>query len=264
MIKPEYVYRFDTIDSYLNTVTTCERHGDHGRTENYDFTMTYSFEEALNLARKGWADGAKQAREFRGYVSEAIQTQHVNKGTWRKTLTGGGVRVPAYIQGRPDCFLSYKQIRDTKFVTLVYTGGASGSISPKILMKKGLMTAAVVDLLESQNIRVKLILAYANNNVTELYVTLKEHSESLDIDRIAFWIGHPSAFRRIRFAFYETIENSEIRQAGNGQGQSENPTEQGDIFIPRSFTATVEPQWATIDSSINHVRGLLAAKGITL
>jgi hypothetical protein len=263
-MQPENVFKFDTIEKYLAAVDTHVRFGNSGRwgKERYDFTHTKSFDEALTLARRGWTDGANKARKFQGSLSETISTQSAPKGTWRKTMTGGAIRVPAYIQGRPDCFLTYKQVRETKFITMVYTGGASGGIDAEVLVRKGTMVAAAIDLLEARNIRVKLVLGYNNNEVTELYVTLKEHSESLDLDRIAFFIAHPSALRRIRFAFYETIEDSFIRSAGNGNGRSYDPTFKGDVFIPRSFLT--ESQWSSVESTMEHIRQLLKVKGIEL
>ena len=261
-------FKFETVAQYLAAV---ERPKFGSRHLSYGFTLTHSLDQAIGLARKGWSKGAEKAREYSGRVSETIQTQHVNRGTWKKTFTGGAVRVPAYLQGRPDCFLRYKQVRETKFITLVFVGGASGGVDTDTMITKGALVASTVDLLEARNIRVKVILAYGSahgfvndpsSNVGEVYVTLKEHNESVDLDRLAFWLAHPSAMRRIRFAFYETLEDSNVRTAGNGSGHSTDVSFQGDVYVGKSHLS--DSTWSSLERSAAYVKQVLAAKGIEL
>ena len=106
--------------------------------------------------------------------------------------------------------VSVKQ-KKTPGVHLVYEGGVNCGFDDSDLATYGARMLALVSLCIRQQIPVKLSITDStegllrdNNGVVTMEVTIKEFEEPTNIRKIAYWIAHPSVFRRLNFAWMET------------------------------------------------------------
>jgi len=95
-------------------------------------------------------------------------------------------------------------------------------------------------------------------------VTIKKYDESLDLDRIAFFLAHPSANRRLAFSFKETLPSA-WRTAVNVPGNYGYPCDTedtGDLYF-RTMHGRDEA-WSSAEGAVGEVKKMLSDKGISI
>ena len=275
---PKQTFIFETIEAFLQAsagpsdMDTCDR---TSRLEisqrGDDFFMSETFEAALELAIKGWPEGAKQARTISISAAENLQRTAAPRREWHRAVYGGGgLLVNSYLQGQPDCYLHKIKERSNNFIRLVLNVGAVGAVSSEILVRRGVTAAAVCEYLELNCYRVKIQFAYRNASGdydAEWLVTLKNFNESLDLDRIAFFLGHPSCLRRLIFSHEETF-SAPWRRAlniGNNYGRGSDTGREllgeDSIYLGRADTGN---NWHSVEAAIVEMKTVLAKKGIKI
>jgi hypothetical protein len=177
-----------------------------------DFYGTETFEDALEVAKRGWPEGAAKAQEILGELGDVIESIVGNRAAgYGYDVSGEYCDVGLFLSGEPECFgveIEQGPI-ERPFVKIVANLGASGSVSGTSLIARGVAIVAAVDILESLGRRVELWAAKATEphsgrlSEYELYVPLKSADQPLDIDRVSFAIAHPSFLRRLVFSVNE-------------------------------------------------------------
>jgi hypothetical protein len=178
------------------------------------FSGTDSFEHAVKLAEEGWTEG----REFMGQIVDKldhITTKLVTRPETVLDVTGDYVDVAVYLEGIPECMVQWQEVETTKRVArIMVNGSVSSGTSKEVIKWRGATVLALIDRLEAQGIRVELDLI---NNVVRgghsstTFVTLKEASEPLHLDRLAFHLAHPSSLRRLMISLKETRGKEEVQ-----------------------------------------------------
>ena len=171
-------------------------------TKASEFTGYASFDDALKFVETGWSDGHKEVVkgmsgmiEQRGY----LEGDELNPG-----MSGSVVDVVAFIEGRPDCYMDFEEIEDSRPVLKVGVQfSAQAKYSSQCFTNRGSAMLSLVEILEASGIPVEL-WGYANtqycNEIQRIDVLLKPSSEPIDIDRIAFVLAHSAFYRHIGFA----------------------------------------------------------------
>jgi len=261
---------FDSLESYL---AYCEQPSDmpasltksrhNGRQE---FMGTVTFAEAIDLARHGWTEGATMAKEYSAELHSKLDHPEAIE-EWKRTINGGGsIDMAAFNQGRPDCFLNFEQGEDAeRFISIHYNARLSGAVDTAACVRRGVMVAALIDALESNGYRTRFTFAFANsaiasNYTVEVYVTVKDYSESLDLDKIVFLTAHPAAHRRINWSFKELLPDMERRHldVGDGYGGPARLTDPADL----SFNEC--NNFHTTDDAAAYIRELLTKYEVTI
>ena len=263
---------YPSIEEYIEA---CDKPGlqdkaSHSSSENRG---TRTFAEALKIARQGWAEGAEQAKALGMRIASDLHVHEDYKKTWKLSVQGGGNLVlPNYIQGKPECFRHYARVSVPKFIHIVFNGTASWGVTTESLIKKGVACAAVVDMLETHGFRCKVDKSVVNSGVSdksyiESITTLKDYGESLDIDRLVFFLAHPSSFRRLEFARWEylgiKIGGNFREEVGidNNYGLQAESRDQGDIYFQKSRLHT---GWDNEEEAEIKIREILKAQGLEL
>lgn len=193
----------------------CETSHDIGRD---DFFWTSNFGEAVTLATNGWADGSARVIARRDGLEPwlaAAKSAKVRRQGYE--VTGDYVDVGRYLSGEPECFGIEVDADggniNGRVVSIRLNQAVSGSVEAEAIAARGVVVLLAVDLLEACGTRCEVILSKGsvssnhNGSVKDLQVdssvTVKRAGEAVDLDRLAFWIAHPAAFRRFGFRINE-------------------------------------------------------------
>jgi hypothetical protein len=206
--------RYDSFDAFLSQAKVVPRHQDSGSSRtNKDahWSGTKTFDEAVALAERGWAEGAAEALHLRGSIDAAVrQIVASRQAQFAWDVTGDAVDVGKYLSGEPECFLTQVDDGESasgKVVKIVANLAASGAVSTKSLFARGAVILAAVDILESLGHRVELWIAHGSSNdrvgIFQQFTLVKPASQPLDVDRIAFCLCHASCLRRLSFSIME-------------------------------------------------------------
>lgn len=176
------------------------------------FFGTDSFEEAVDLASRGWAEGAENALAIRARFSGLVSKATATTTCYEWDVTGEFLDVATYLSGEPECWGYSSQSNATqgdKVVKLVINRSISASVSQESIIRRGAAVLAAVDVLEASGKRVEVWIAsgvsFKPRQVAglECRVLVKSASQPLDSDRLAFAIINPATPRRLVFSIEE-------------------------------------------------------------
>lgn len=203
------------------------------------FTGTKSMPEAMELATNGWTEGADE-------ITKIIEQINIDRPKARKRthgVTGGHVNVGRLLTGHPLHMVRRPKQPHNKVVTLFLESGARADIEAQSMLLRAACAGAIVDRMEANGYSCEIVVC---SNTEQEYnktpwtftCTVKRASERLNINALAFALGHPSFHRRFRFACVES--RSELRAWHNSQGRSteafdrSHPTRpNAEFYIPR-------------------------------
>ena len=238
----QYRVDFDSVSEFVTytaetpPVTEASRRQSHQRGSNADWAGGDDFDAVVRIGHGGWSDGreriAAMAKRMKTHVASR-QNQRPRFAV-RKAYTGTMVSVSAYLAGRP------KQMR--RIVREVRPSGkachiainlcASGGVRASVLEARGAAVAALVTVLERNGIRCE-VTAYIQTGTPNgakcaaAVVRVKSANSRLQIDSLAFMLAHPGAFRRLGFAFFESMPKwHRLLDIGGGYG---NVTDNAEI-----------------------------------
>lgn len=177
--------------------------------------------EAHKLATEG-VSLDRAALEIRDRINTEVKP--VVDQTYSWDVTGEMVDVGAFLSGQPECMLTTREdmTRARKTVTIVYNGSVSAYVDERIMRLRGLAMMSFVDALEStQRYRVNLYYVAASgfDNRSDqalgaLAVRLLDPSHRYDPQAIGFALGKPAMFRRLVFAYWNTLQEEVARKWG--------------------------------------------------
>ena len=171
-----------------------------------DFTGVKHIREAFDMAIYGWKDGGETIEKARSFINalNPIRPQLVRYG-----IAGTTPNVPRAIAGNilnmrlPD----KKPSKKNKTITIVYNMCEAWMANKDNICNKAAVTAALVDEIEAKGFSVEVIATAATGNTRMRAVTrccVKESHHPVDINRLAFSLGHSAMFRGMMFASWES------------------------------------------------------------
>jgi hypothetical protein len=215
------ISRFETFEAFLQQALVVPRRQDSSSSRASSWAAgdgpwhgTDTFKQAVELARRGWPEGAAKALELRAEVESAVRDLiNARSTSYTFDVAGEFVDVGRYLSGEPECFGSESQDygNQTKpVVKIVANLAASGAVSPQSLFVRGAAIIAAVDVLEALGRRVEVWVAKGSARVRgrddgahETHVLVKQADQPIDIDRLGFAIAHPACLRRLCFSIME-------------------------------------------------------------
>ena len=197
----------------------CESRAVNGHHVNW--TESESFEAAVKLVATGW-----DKRPDLGKIASniAIQTAAENLAAVVivHSVAGAFPNVGEFLAGNPECMARYEMMHSPKVIRLGFSINALSDIKTDQFERRGAVTMALVERLTLEGYQVELIaLAASKARSGERQITsvrIKEASQFLDEDSLAFWACHPSAFRRMGFAILERMPAGYAKAFGAGTG----------------------------------------------
>jgi hypothetical protein len=171
-----------------------------------------TFDEALSLAESGWPEGAARVAKLSASIVSRV-APHATSATSavQYDVTGQWVDVGLFLSGEPECF-GYETQDESRLsspvVRLAFNCSSSSSVTAEKLARRGIVAAAAIDVLESAGRRVEVLLLhgetyFGGEKEYHSVTRLKDAGQPLDIDKVAFALGHAATLRRIGFAVAE-------------------------------------------------------------
>jgi len=172
-----------------------------------------SMANALAMVDTGWS-----GRPDLGAMAKAMAIQgNAPAHSTRHAVSGAFIDMGEYLSGMPECMIDFIEEPAPRIIKLGVNLVASGANNPEAFKRRGAVVLAVVESLQAAGYGVEVtvyMLASASGTswVNLDAFILKRADQPLDMDSLAFWTCHPSAFRRIWFALCER-KSSDFRSA---------------------------------------------------
>lgn len=214
-------------------------HGSVWKEANESFSGVSSIAEALDLCRNGWKEGGETIEKTRGYI-RALNPL-VNKPI-KYAIAGSTPNVPRAIAGNilnmkaPDKDKSSRR----KVITIKYNMCESGWTNKDNIVNKAAVMAALIDEIESKGFSCEVIAtAFTGPGSMDALtsVCVKPSHHAVDINRLAFSLGHSAMFRVLFFADWEGDNYCSSLGWGLGHARSTQPTKdenERDIYTIQS------------------------------
>lgn len=180
---------------------------------DYDFTGTRTVEEAIDLARNGWAEGLAKMKLALESVSASSSALGVAP-SYSLDVCGAFPLVPAALAGDPLNMWNPAPIneRARPILRIATSTALSSSYGVHEVFNYGAALVAVVDALEAAGFSVELMTCRCNmasnsgHAGKRLTITtkIKGAGEPLDLERLAFCLGSASYNRRLHFGVVES------------------------------------------------------------
>lgn len=193
--------------------------------------------QALAMARQGWPEGAEMAEA----VAERLTVANPRVRRRKPSMAGGAVSVGRMLAGDPAHMISRPKQPGSKMITVFVEAGCSGAIDADTLMVRAAIIIAIVDLMENNGYSCNIVATdtstwRSGGAVYQLAVTLKAAGERLNLNDIAFALGHPAFLRKLSFGTQTTA--NEIRETWEGLGNPSDafnedwPCAKNELYVP--------------------------------
>lgn len=182
------------------------------REEKAAFYGTETFDQAIDLAVRGWPAGRDKIGAIRVALDSFVRaTVNSRVQSYRYDTTGIDFNMGRALEGEPECW--YREEDDegsnTRVVKVMANLSVSASVSTRCMFMRGAALVAAIDILESLNIRVEAWFGWGVKRMDgkhfEGHVKAKDAHQPLDIDMMAFTLANPSCFRRLVFSHLEQV-----------------------------------------------------------
>lgn len=218
----------------------------HASVENdYSFTQTISFEQAVDLMEHGWTE---MSRKLTQKLKATTTPAPLRKPKNVLSVSGYQPVVPLYLAGVPTNMVDKQLVKvKSKVVTLTKSVNYSCSVNTNTIVEESIKTMQIVKKLEAQGYRCNLnITLGTSNGGTDVYckICIKRANEKLQVSKIAFPMVHPSMLRRLFFRFIEVHPNVTKGFVG-GYGRPIQFEEMrnafpNDIILPAIYSTNVD------------------------
>jgi hypothetical protein len=254
----------ESVDAALALAELSADHKDGSSVKNnakLDWDLNAGWHGALELARHGWPAGLAQVSELSGNVSASSGAAFGR--VLEYDVAGDWIDVGRYVEGVPDCAVAVRRRPVvSRVVKIVANITCAGQIPADWVLRRGAAIIELVDLLENSGVRCELwacVASVRKFHASYFNIKLKAADDGLDRDRLAFWLCHAAAGRRIGFALREGLP-AEYRKAigySRSDGAYGSPT---DAIMPCDILLGVvkhnDQAWVCAES----VRGWVLAR----
>lgn len=183
------------------------------------FYGTKTWQEAVELAKNGWDEGAQTVERVRDKIKALNPTA---PKVIKYAMAGSVPCVPRAVAGNilnmknPETSLTKKK----PVITLLVNICVPWFVSKDALAYRASAIACLVDEVESKGFSCEVLLCARSQGhgdfETLTTVTVKHSHQPVDIKRLAFAVGHPAMFRRFMFADWSC--DDQCQQLGHGLG----------------------------------------------
>lgn len=234
--------------------------------------MTRTFEDAVALARDGWANGLRDVSRL---LEELYVTSDVMEFDDRAgfDVAGPYPMVPLYCAHDPMHFRVEGMSRaPTPVIELVLQVGAHAGTTARQMMNFGASFLAFVDRLEAggQRVGVSFVMVFKDSMMASgtgtmtVQTRVKRPEDPVSLDTLTFAVAHPGTFRRLGFALLESWRTDAWVEAfSSGYGRTERfrlsslrDIDERAVLLPGVGAGG---DWDTPADAIRSMRGILTA-----
>ena len=188
--------------------------------KSMDWCRNTSLDEALQLARFGWKEGADMMSRELELARKATQFERLPD--YEYDVAGYIPNVPLYVSGSPTHMMSPigSQTSSKPTIEIMVNLSASCGMDAQSMVYKGAGILSLVDKLEDSGLSCHVTCTeYVKEGASFMYweFPIKKAGIPMDIDRCAFAIIHPALLRRIMFRMME-LDNDAYEEFSDGYG----------------------------------------------
>lgn len=233
--NPTAFFGFSSINEmckFVESIPHDKRTGNRaaGWEANKNWAASRDMAHAIDLARNGWNEGIENAAK----ILDMFNVEHAVQRRRRFDVAGGSVSVGRLLAGNPAHMVKRLKQPGRKVVTLFVENVASAYINADSLTVRAAIVAAFADIMERNGYSCEIVAMsivagdFGNTKPgAHTVVTVKHAGEKLNINDLAFTLGHPSFLRRLSFACVSQCD--ELRDLWSTQGY---PTEAFNKYHP--------------------------------
>jgi hypothetical protein len=171
------------------------------------FGSCLNFPDCVVLAtQSGLPKEAADLEEAAQRYQTKIANQHHESIDMTYDVCGSSLDVGRFLSGEPECLLAFNNRENSKIVKIAIDIGYNCHINADTVLARGRAIYSMVRALELKGYSVGISLFVCSSNDTHTFsceLRLREPGEFLDPAIVAFYIIHPSAFRRVFFRMQE-------------------------------------------------------------
>ena len=241
----------------------------HEARDEYFFSSK-DWSEAYGFASQGWPEGAAKAAEISQEIQDVLG-HLIEQERISYDVEGATFDVARLCQGEPEHWATFTpsmvQGISRRYVAITVSMGASCAVGAAEIERRGAAISSLILLLERAGIRVQLTAGFysqgAYGHLLDLEVLLKGYGDSLDIDRMAFVLGHASSLRRILFAVMESRTEAErtALHVGNGYGVVRDKADKTGVDLYLAAPQGGDSPWQSVEAATAWVKEQLEAQG---
>lgn len=157
-------------------------------------------------------------------------------------VAGGSVDVGRLVTGMPDCMT--RRVRKPSPLMVSILAGCSGNchISAEKLRQRGLNLLSAIRSIEEAGARVQLDVAFTtaawgSDDYCHETIRVKDFAGFADPQEVAFWVGHPAAYRHLGFGLWRRDIPADafgpyLGGLGHSQDAKRSDIEAYDLYLP--------------------------------
>ena len=213
---------FSSIHHLLHTINsrnnnTVMQRENSSQSEDYSFTRTRSYDEAMNLISNGYTEILPKIKSGIKKLEKKINTEFQNIKKIRPDIRIEGFtpHVPNSILNLPDSMINIERHpQKQKTLDIIYVMGACCGQDAQLFIDAGVVLLTAIKILELNRISVKLKVSFkfscdhrdpsGSEEITFPTVLVKNYGQRIDLQKLCFPLAHPSMFRRFGFKWLET------------------------------------------------------------
>jgi hypothetical protein len=181
----------------------------HPGDDHWDLGL--GIDDSIDMARSGWAAGI---RGLDALVSKVAHlATEIPDIAMLPAVYGPIWDMPAVIDGRPYCAYQFGEVPERRLLKLVVNGYYSCGVDASDLERRARAVSALVQVLHTAGFELECSIVYGASErhhgagtvdcVQE--ITVHKAGEVFDLERVAFWLGHPGAVRNLIYGSQAAI-----------------------------------------------------------
>ena len=238
-------------------------------TQNDSYSKDFagcSLQEAIDYGSYGWKD-SKAIKDIAFELDSLIPVTEL-RNSFIYDISGDEADVGRFLSNEPENMIQYtiEEDKNNKLVHIVCNTTFSSSVSKSIIYNRGASLVTLINKLEDLGYRVKLDLVVSitsdykemSDSFTVL-IEVKDYSELLDLDRVAYCLCHRSFFRRLVFCLLEQQSLEAVEQFGfHSNGGYGYPFDNTDNFsytlYLESLSSTRQVNYDTLEKCVLQIQ----------
>lgn len=236
--------------------------GDYGR----KWSGTDTFDEAVTLARTGWAQGRKLM--VQGLADAAMVSAVQTAPALVYDVGGMYPDIQRYLSGDPAAMVDMgdMEVKARPITRIWFPRAVSAGVKVRESRNYGIALLSHVDRLEEQGHSVELTCVMTakgwRNDLFNISINVKRAGEPLDLDRAAFVMAHPAFFRRLCFNLIEKHTDKESFNGGYGSPcrLPKAMVDAGVNYLPGIDYSNTEA-WETIETAVKQMNRYVGPEG---
>ncbi len=223
----------------------------HTTEPSASWDMGVDWDNSIRMGREGWPDGTARLQEMTANVLSSMKTADANALDFIQDVTGAIPDIAAFVAGEPEDMINPVLVpKPTQVIRIGITTTSSGGVDAQVHFIRGAAVAILTQALEAAGYMVEVSRYMSNASGYTGKLTVKHPGEPLEMDRLAYFVAHPAAYRRLGFAEQElfTTKGSPY-SAPTDPDKNELDTLQ--VYIPKA--GGWEKEWLSPDSAAQWV-----------